>query len=86
MTTMHKNKVALIEALQDLETVNIQIEKYGGNNTLLKLQKFQVGRVNTLINHLNSIGKLSDRESLSLMSLDLMSPKRFKLKFRIGGT
>jgi hypothetical protein len=86
MTGMHKNKVALIEALQDLEMVNLQIGKYGGNRTLFKLQEANVGRVNKLINHLNSMGKLSAKEAHSLFSLDLMSPQRFKLKFKIGGT
>ena len=82
-----KHKIALIDHIKGLQAVNIQLEKsqkHSDKIQLYRLQKTHITKINSLIPYLNSIGKLSNKEAKSLLSLDLTSVKKLKIKYRIG--
>lgn len=85
---MCKHKVALIDSLKELESINVKIvnEHDPAKKARLKyVQGTNIKQVKSLISHLNSIGKLNDKETKSLLSLDLYNVKDLKMKYRIGG-
>lgn len=85
---MKSHKIALIDHLHQLEKINVELELEQDTykrTHLLTSQKHHVKSVKTLIPYLNSIGKLSDKETLKLMSLDLVKVKRLNIGFKIGG-
>jgi hypothetical protein len=83
---MGNHKLALIDHLRGLEDINVKLDfekNKAKKSHLLADQKRHIKAINTLIPFLNGIGKLSDKEAFSLMSLDLMNMKDLHLKFRM---
>jgi len=85
---MKGHKVALIDHLRGLERVNTELDLEKDQNKkylLLSTQKHHIKQIKTLIPYLNSIGKLTDKEAMKLMSLDLVKVKNLNIGFKIGG-
>ena len=81
------NKITLIDHIRAIEDINRLIEMERGTSekkSLLNVKKYKIRKTKELINHLNSVGKLSDKETISLLSLDFLNAKKFNLKYRIG--
>lgn len=84
---MKSHKIALVDHLYGLEKVNVELELEQDKNKRLHLlasQKHHIKNIKTLIPYLNSIGKLSDKEAMRLMSLDLVKVKKLNIGFKIG--
>jgi hypothetical protein len=82
-----KHKIALVDHLYLISNLNAQIgveKNQRLKKSMINSKNSEIKVVKTLIPHLNSVGKLSDKETKSLLSLDLMNMKNFRLKFRIG--
>lgn len=87
-SNMGNHKLALIDHLRGLENINVTLDFEKDKTKKYRLvteQKHHIKAINTLIPFLNSIGKLSDNEVKSLLSLDLIKMKDLRIKFRIGG-
>jgi len=81
--SFRRHKVALIDSLRWIENINTEIGKTK-SKSLIKVREKQVNKTKNLIKYLNSVGKVSDKEMLSLLSLDF-TKKKFNLKFSIPG-
>jgi prephenate dehydratase len=81
-----KNKIGLISNLHTLASLNRDIEETGNSKTRFLMRKQRSNQIKStkkLVDYLNNIGKLSDKERISLYSLDLLSLKDLK-KIKIG--
>ena len=86
--TSRHHKIALIDHLTALSTINMQIDMEHNQKNKSKLKISQTGHIKaikSLVPFLNSIGKLSDKEMIGILRLDLVNIKDLRLKFRIGG-
>jgi hypothetical protein len=80
------HKIALIDHLTELSSINKQIDFEPDAKKKNKLKISQAGHIKAIKNltpFLNSIGKISDREMIGILSLDLINIKDLKLKFRV---
>jgi hypothetical protein len=80
-------KLCLIDHLTALSNINsaLEIEKNFQKKSKLKQSQYtHINSIKSLINSLNSVGKLSDKETFGLLKLDLMNMKDVKFKYRIS--
>lgn len=82
-----RTKIALIDNLEGLKAVNNLLDNTKDTkNTakLINLRNTHIRSINKLIPFLNSAGKLNDKEITTLLSLDLLTLRKAKFKYRIG--
>ena len=86
---IEKTKVGLVNNLWSITEINNEIERTKNpkvKSSLKTERDRQIKSTKNLMNYLRGIGKMSDKEFVSLVSLDLTNVKDLKnMKIKSGG-
>lgn len=76
-----KTKVGLVASLYEISNLNVEIERTKSpkiKSSLKTERDRQIKSTKSLMGYLKGVGKMSDKEFMSLVSLDLTSVKDLK--------